>query len=89
VWLESEYTEVDKLSRSRRACVPDFFGVQIGLISGWWDSDMKPYADVWYGFDARYMLGLGIGTTRREMGGRFTLIWRGVGILVSLVVILC
>ena len=45
VWLDSEYTHVDKLSRSR--CVPEFFGVDIGIISGWWNSDMKPFADVW------------------------------------------
>jgi hypothetical protein len=58
VCLDSGYTQVDKLSQSRRAnCVPDFFGVQIGTISGWFDSDMKPYADVWYGFDGKIYVG--------------------------------
>ena len=55
MWLESGYTEVDKLSR--RACETDFFGVHIGIISGWWDSDMKPFADVWYGFDGKIYVG--------------------------------
>jgi hypothetical protein len=38
-------------------CVADFFGINIGRISGWWDSDMKPFADVWYGFDGRIYVG--------------------------------